>query len=149
MVKLHRRGHRPAASQTVSPQGRRKRAAGASPAPLPPGRGRSWAKTQIQNREVSTMPQPKIYAAVLNHFGSLSDLAATLGATVVDETFCFSGLTGQAVSDLMGSTGLITTIPAPRRRPRKPANNPTTQNQGGKSHVRTAKPIDCRSGRDH
>ena len=32
------------------------------------------------------MPQPKIYAAVLNHFGSLSDLAATLGATVVDET---------------------------------------------------------------
>ena len=27
------------------------------------------------------MPQPKIYAAVLNHFGSLSDLAATLGAT--------------------------------------------------------------------
>lgn len=47
------------------------------------------------------MPQPKIYAAVLNHFGSLSDLAATLGATVVDETLCFSGLTGQAVSNLM------------------------------------------------
>ena len=37
MVKLHRRGHRPAASKTVSPQGRRKRAAGASPASLPPG----------------------------------------------------------------------------------------------------------------
>ena len=83
-----------------------KRAAGAIPAPLPPGRGRSWAKTQIQNREVSTMPQPKIYAAVLNHFGSLSDLAATLGATVVDETLCFSGLTGQAVSDLMEQHGL-------------------------------------------
>lgn len=83
-----------------------KRAAGAIPAPLPPGRGRSWAKTQIQNREVSTMAQPKIYAAVLNHFGSLSDLAATLGATVVDETLCFSGLTGQAVSDLMEQHGL-------------------------------------------
>lgn len=52
------------------------------------------------------MPQPKIYAAVLNHFGSLSDLAATLGATVVDETLCFSGLTGQAVSDLMEQHGL-------------------------------------------
>ena len=51
------------------------------------------------------MPQPKIYAAVLNHFGSLSDLAATLGATVVDETLCFSGLTGQAVSDLMEQHG--------------------------------------------
>ena len=70
------------------------------------GGGRSWAKTQIQNREVSTMPQPKIYAAVLNHFGSLSDLAATLGATVVGETLCFSGLTGQAVSDLMEQHGL-------------------------------------------
>ena len=52
------------------------------------------------------MAQPKIYAAVLNHFGSLSDLAATLGATVVDETLCFSGLTGQAVSDLMEQHGL-------------------------------------------
>lgn len=52
------------------------------------------------------MPQSKIYAAVLNHFGSLSDLAATLGATVVDETLCFSSLTGQAVSDLMEQHGL-------------------------------------------
>lgn len=53
------------------------------------------------------MPQPKIYAAVLNHFGSLSDLAATLGATVVGETLCFSGPTGgQAVSDLMEQHGL-------------------------------------------
>ena len=38
--------------------------------------------------------------------GPLSDLAATLGATVVDETLCFSGLTGQAVSDLMEQHGL-------------------------------------------
>lgn len=42
----------------------------------------------------------------LNHFGSLSDLAATLGATVVGETLCFSGPTGQAVSDLMEQHGL-------------------------------------------
>ena len=52
------------------------------------------------------MPQPKIYAAVLNHFGSLSDLAATLGATVVDETLCFSGLTGQALPNPMEQHGL-------------------------------------------
>ena len=37
---------------------------------------------------------------------SCADLAATLGATVVDETLCFSGLTGQAVSDLMEQHGL-------------------------------------------
>lgn len=54
-------------------------------------------------------PNPKqggFYHAATQNLGSLSDLAATLGATVVDETLCFSGLTGQAVSDLMEQHGL-------------------------------------------
>ena len=33
------------------------------------------------------MPQHKIYAAVLNHFGSLSDLAATLGQRLLTRPF--------------------------------------------------------------
>ena len=95
------------------------------------------------------MPQPKIYAAVLNHFGSLSDLAATLGATVVDETLCFSGLTGQAVSDLMEQHGLDYNYSGTPEAAKEADQSPHHPKPRRKSHVRTAKPIDRRSGRDH
>lgn len=48
----------------------------------------------------------KIYVAIFNHFGDLSGLAADLGATVVENTLCFTGLDGQTISDIMEQNGL-------------------------------------------
>lgn len=47
-----------------------------------------------------------IYAVALNYYGSLPDLAAALGGTVVDGTIRFVGLDGPQVAALMEESGI-------------------------------------------
>ena len=47
-----------------------------------------------------------IFVVAMNYFGDLPELAARLGASIVDGTLCFTGLNGSQVSALMEANGI-------------------------------------------
>ena len=62
--------------------------------------------TVLDTEEPKDSPNEKIYVAVFNYYGDWSELADKLGATIVDDTLCFTGVTGQEISGLMECNGL-------------------------------------------
>lgn len=69
-------------------------------------REETMSSLETVDREKEMSMNEKIYVAVFNHFGDWLELANELGATVVDETLCFTGMNGQEISDLMEQYGL-------------------------------------------
>lgn len=66
----------------------------------------TMSSVETVDREKEMSMNEKIYVAVFNHFGDWLKLANELGATVVDETLCFTGMNGQEISNLMEQYGL-------------------------------------------